>query len=267
MSSPASGVLEAPAQEFYRHALDLLRDADVPFLVGGAYAFAQYAGVVRHTKDLDLFLRGADVPAARAAFEAEGYRTELTYEYWLAKAFHDDHFVDLIFNLGNGAGPVEDDWLTHAGDGELLGVPVKLVGPADMVWAKVFVMDRGRYDGADVAHLLRAWGDRLDWPRLLARFGEHWRVLLHHLVMFGYVYPTERDKVPGWVMRDLIARLADETAAPAAGPPVCRGTLLSPTQYLTDVEEWGYKDARLPPFGGLTPEQIERWTDGVLAGR
>ena len=44
MSSPASGVLDAPAQEFYRHALDTLRAADVPVLVGGAYAFAQYTG-------------------------------------------------------------------------------------------------------------------------------------------------------------------------------------------------------------------------------
>ena len=30
---------------------------EVPFLVGGAYAFAHYTGIVRHTKDLDLFVR------------------------------------------------------------------------------------------------------------------------------------------------------------------------------------------------------------------
>src|SRR5262245_14588006 len=172
MSSPASGVLEAPAQEFYRHAMETLRAAGVPFLVGGAYAFAQYTGVVRHTKDIDLFLRRSALDAARAAFDAEGYRTELTYEHWLAKVYCGDHFVDLIFNLGNGAGPIDDDCFTYAEDGQLLGVPVRLLGPTDMVWSKLFTMDRGRYDGADIAHLLRARGDRLDWPRLLARVGE-----------------------------------------------------------------------------------------------
>src|SRR5689334_17557321 len=170
MSAAVSETLEVSAQDFYRQALELLHAAGVPFLLGGAYAFAGYTGVVRHTKDLDLFLRASDVGAARAAFEAAGYRTELTYEHWLAKAFADNHFVDLIFNLGNGVGPIGDAWFAHAEDGELLGVPVKLIGPEEMVFSKVFTMDRGRYDGADVNHLLRATADRLDWPLLLSYF-------------------------------------------------------------------------------------------------
>jgi hypothetical protein len=262
-----AGTLDVSAQEYYRDALQTLQVAGVPFMLGGAYAFAQYTGVVRHTKDLDLFLRERDVPAALAALEREGYRTELTYEHWLAKAFSDDHFVDLIFNLGNGVGPVDDDWFAHAVDGKLLGVPVKLLGPTDMVYSKLFTMDRGRYDGADIAHLLRSAGDRLDWPRLLARCGEHWRVLLSHLVMFGFIYPSDRHKVPARVMRDLIGRLQAELRNGPPGDPVCRGTLLSPTQYLIDVEQWGYRDARLPPTGDMTPEQVEHWTEGVIAGK
>ena len=41
---------------------------------------------------------------------------------------------------------------------------------------------------------------------------------------------------------------------------VCNGPLLSRTQYRADIEDWGYHDARLPPWGKMTPEQIERWT-------
>jgi len=266
MSSPASGVLDAPAQEYYRHSLRVLRSAGVPTLVGGAYAFAQYTGVVRHSKDLDLFVRRSDVDAARRAFEAAGYATELTYEHWLAKAFHGDHFVDLIFNLGNGVGPVDDGWFKYAEDGELLGLPVKMMGPEEMVFSKVFTMDRGRFDGADIAHLIRATGDRLDWRRLLGRFDAGWRVLLSHLVMFGFVYPADRRKVPEWVTAELVERLRAESGA-EPGEPVCRGTLLSPTQYLVDVEQWGYRDARLPPYGSMTPEQIRHWTEGVIEGR
>ncbi len=158
MSALVTGTLGAPAQAIYRRALQLLTDADVPFLLGGAYAYAHYTGVVRHTKDLDLFLRRSDVDRARAAFEAHDFRTEVTYPHWLAKAFAGDHFVDLIFNLGNGVGPVDDDWFAHAEPGELLGVPVKLLGPAEMVFSKVFTMDRGRFDGAEVADILREGG-------------------------------------------------------------------------------------------------------------
>jgi hypothetical protein len=264
MSSPASGVLEAPGQEFYRYALAVLRAADVPVLVGGAYAFAHYTGIVRHTKDLDLFVRRADVDAALAAFAATGYRAELVYDHWLAKVYSNDHFVDLIFNLGNGVAAVDDPWFESAEDAELLGVPVQVVGPEDMIWSKVFVMDRGRYDGADIAHLLRAYGERLDWRRLLARFDRHWRVLLAHLVMFGFVYPGERDRVPAWAMTDLIGRLQRDATADAR---LCLGPLLSPTEYRMDLEEWGYRDPRLPPHGELSPEQIEQWTDGVLSGK
>jgi hypothetical protein len=292
MSLPASGVLEAPAQEFYRHALEVLREAEVPVLVGGAYAFARYTGIVRHTKDIDLFLRRADVDTALAAFTAAGYRAELVYEHWLAKVFSNGHFVDLIFNLGNGVGPVDDQWFDSAEEAEVLGVPVLLVGPDDMIWSKVFVMDRGRYDGADIAHLLRAYGHhggqagwyrftdadiahllrayghRLNWRRLLARFDRHWRVLLSHLVMFGFVYPGERGRVPEWVMHELTDRLQRECdSADKPEGSLCRGTLLTPTEYQIDVDEWGYRDPRLPPQGGLSPEQIEQWTEGVREGR
>jgi hypothetical protein len=266
MSAAVTGTLGASAQAIYRQALRLLTDADVPFLLGGAYAFARYTDIVRHTKDLDLFLRRADVDRARRLFEADGFRTELTYPHWLAKAFAGDHFVDLIFNLGNGAGPITDEWFDHAEPGELLGLPVRLLGPVEMIFSKVFTMDRERFDGADVAHLIRATGDRFDWRRLLGKFDDHWRVLLSHLVMFGFVYPADRGKVPGWVMHELMTRLrAEELDGP--GERVCRGTLLSPTQYLTDVEQWGYHDARLPPYGTMTPEQVEHWTEGVIEGR
>jgi hypothetical protein len=266
MSAVVTGTLGAPAQAIYRRAVQLLTDADVPFLLGGAYAFARYTGIVRHTKDLDLFLRQADVDRARRLLDADEFRTELTYPHWLAKAFAGDHFVDLIFNLGNGNGPVEDSWFDHAEAGELLGLSVRLLGPEEMIFSKVFVMDRGRFDGADVAHVIRACGERLDWRRLLGRFDNGWRVLLSHLVMFGFVYPANRGKVPRWVIEELLDRLRAEERSPP-GEPVCQGTLLSPTQYLVDVEQWGYRDARLPPFGDMTPAQVEHWTEGVIEGR
>jgi hypothetical protein len=61
------------------------------------------------------------------------------------------------------------------------------------------------------------------------------------------------------VLRELTDRLLTESAAAPAGGPVCRGTLLSRSQYLVDVDCWGYQDARLAPVGPLAPGQITLW--------
>jgi hypothetical protein len=140
---------------------------------------------------------------------------------------------------------------------------VLLCPPEEGIWARAFVMERERYDGADVAHLLRCCADTLDWARLLARFGAHWRVLYAHLVLFGFIYPSERRRVPAWVMQRLADRLAAEEATPGEGAQVCQGTLLSRAQFLIDVGRWGYADARLKPRGNLTVEQANLWTKAI----
>jgi hypothetical protein len=139
-----------------------------------------------------------------------------------------------------------------------------LLCPAEeMIWSKAFVMERERYDGADIAHLIRAIGDRLDWQRLLRRFGPHWRVLMSHLVMFGFVYPAERTQVPDWVLNDLMQRLAADMQEKVLDDRVCHGTLISRAQYLIDVEEWGYLDARTTPGGPMTRAEVEHWTNSI----
>jgi hypothetical protein len=254
--------------------LTVLLDAGVPFLVGGAYAFERYTGIARHTKDLDVFVRERDYRRALAALEADGCRGELTFPHWLAKAYCGDHFVDVIFGSGNGVAPVDDDWFAHAIDETVLGIPVKIVPAEEMIWQKAHIMERERFDGADVAHVLRARAEQLDWDRLIARFGDHWPVLLSHLILFGYIYPDEREKIPARVMRTLL-RQAGSPPAPSADVspdgsrdpadgPVCNGTVLSRTQYVVDVEQWGYQDARIAPLGGMTADEAASWTEAGL---
>jgi len=56
-----------------------MREGGVPFLVGGAYAFARYTGIERHTKDFDVFLLRSDFPKAKRVFEAAGYKSSSTF--------------------------------------------------------------------------------------------------------------------------------------------------------------------------------------------
>lgn len=249
--------------ELYRQALELMNRGGVPYLVGGTYAFHYYAGIARTTKDFDIFVRAQDLQRVLDVLMRLGFKTEVAFSHWLAKAFNGDRFIDIIFNSGNGIVPVDDEWFAHAVDEEVFGVPVKLCPAEEMIWSKSFIMERERHDGADVAHLLRHCSGLLNWDRLLRRFGPHWRVLLSHLVLFGFIYPGERALVPSGVMRELVNRLLAELDVPTRDSKVCQGTLLSRAQYLVDVDEWGYDDARQAPRGSMSPEQIAEWTAAI----
>lgn len=234
----------SPAATVHQHALRVALDSGVPVLVGGAYALQQYTGIARDTKDLDLFVRPSDYERALQTFVRQGFKVELTYPHWLGKAFLGEEFIDIIFNSGNGIVPVDDEWFDFAMDGIVLGQPVKLCPLEETIWSKSWVMERDRYDGADVAHLLLTCSEKLDWSRMLRRFGEDWRVLFSHLVLFGFIYPGERGRVPDWVMRELLARLDAETSTEPPSTRLCRGTLLSQAQYYIDIHKWGFEDVR-----------------------
>jgi hypothetical protein len=253
---------------FYRRALQTLADAGVPFLVGGAFAHACFTGIRRSTKDLDLFIKREDYDRVAGLMQAQGWHTEMTYPHWLAKVFSGDDFIDLIFNSGNGVTPVDDRWFHDNAVADVLGVQVSIANMEDGMLSKAFIMERERYDGADIAHLLQANAERLDWPGLLARFGPNWRVLLAHLTLFGYIYPGERHRVPAWVMQDLLGRLAAEVQQPPVQEPeprVCAGTLLSREQYLHDVEHLGYVDGRLTQASTMSEADVATWTAAIPA--
>jgi hypothetical protein len=253
---------------FYREALQLLKDAEVPFLVGGAFAHACFTGIRRATKDLDLFIRREDYERISQLARAKGWQAEMSYPHWLAKVYDEkgEDFIDLIFNSGNGLTPVGDGWFEGNLHADVLGVPVLVANVEDSLTSKAFIMERERYDGADIAHLIHATAERLDWQGLLRRFGAHWRVLLAHLTLFGFIYPGERHRIPRWLMETLVGRLSAEMRDHATSDAnVCAGTLLSREQYLHDVEQLGYVDGRLTPASTMTPEDVAVWTGAIPA--
>jgi putative nucleotidyltransferase-like protein len=247
--------------QFYRASMRLLEQAKIQFLVGGAYAFGSYTGISRDTKDLDIFLQPKDVERALTALEEGGYRSERTFPHWLAKAYCGEYVIDLIYRAGNGLCEVDQSWLDRAGDGKLLGIPVKLCAPEEILWMKAFVMERERYDGADIAHLIESCAEKIDWQHLVQRFGPDWRLLLSHLVLFGYIFPSERSRVPAIVVADLVNRLVNESGSEMTR--VCRGTLISRQQYLRDIQERGFIDARLEDRVRMTRDDIARWTEAI----
>ena len=251
------------SQAFYVRVMMRLREAGVPFLVGGAFALARFTGIERNTKDFDVFVRREDIERTLAALSDDTCTTELAFPHWLGKATCGDDFVDIIFSSGNAVAHVDDEWFEHAPEEMVLGLSAKLSPAEEMIWSKAFIMERERYDGADVMHLILRCGEKLDWARLLRRFGDHWRVLFAHLVMFNFIYPGEHTKIPMWVMEHLTARLQRETRAPPPNQHICRGPLLSRAQYLIDIQLWGHKDARLGPQGFMSDDEVKLWTQAI----
>ena len=245
---------------FYRLVMESLNKRRVPFLVGGAQMLERYTGIARDVKDVDLYLRRKDLPRALEALSLGGWRTQICYPHWLAKAYEDALFVDIIFGSGNGVCEINDAWFDHSLPGEIFGAPIRFCPPEEMIWSKAFVMERERYDGADIAHLLRSCGKQMNWERLLRQFEPYWRVLFVHLLLFGFIYPAERSVIPDWLMGELLGRVKAEMEPQPQQSSLCRGTLLSRLQYLKDVTDWGYADARLSPFGGMTPEEAAQWS-------
>lgn len=256
--------------DFYCRVLDVLEAESVEFLVGGAFALNSLAGIERDTKDFDLMLRPSDVDRALQVCRAAGFRADYAFSHWIAKIHLGEHFIDLIYRAGNGLCEVDDRWFAAAPRAMVLGRSLPICPPEEMIWQKAFIMERERFDGADIVHVLHRHAASLDWPRLLERFGQDWRVLLSHLTLFGFVYPSLRGSIPAHVLHDLLDRMRHEAPAPAGDEPPCQGTLLSRAQYLPDVERWGYRDARTEPRVTMTGQEIVTWTnaiDGLNRGR
>src|SRR5438477_571938 len=79
--------------------------------------------------------------------------------------------------------------------------------PEELIWHRLFISERHRFDGADILHLMLKQADALDWRRLVDRVGEHWPLLLAYVSFFTYVYPEHAHLVPAWVAAELLGRL------------------------------------------------------------
>lgn len=231
-------------REIYKSALRTMNAAGVPYIVTGAYAVYEYTGIYRETKDLDVFVEPGSLVAAMRALRNAGFTTRLEQAHWLAKAISGEHFVDLIFGMGNGLALVDEDWYRYSRPAILAATPVRVAPPEELIWHRLFINERHRQDMADILHLICCLGDKLDWERLLRKTGSDWPLLLSQLQMFNYVYPEVVDRVPDWVLRELLERSEREIERPRSGEPVTRGTLVSRFSFAIDVNEWGFRDLR-----------------------
>ena len=228
----------------YKRALEALNAAEVKYVVAGAYAIYEHTGIYRKTKDLDLFFEPSSVVNAARALRDAGFVTRLEDEHWLAKATHGDHFVDLIYGMGNGIALIDEGWTTHSHPGILAATPVRIAPAEELIWHRLFISERHRHDMSDIVHLILCLGDTLDWNRLVDRVGENWPLLLSQVLMFSYVYPGHKANIPKWVPERLLQNARAEFEREEEDVDLTRGPMISRFSFTIDVREWGFSDPR-----------------------
>jgi hypothetical protein len=212
-------------------------------MIGGAFALRAHTNIRRDTKDLDIFCRPGDFHRLMNHLRGKGFNTTVVDHRWLGKAYltdEDGHYADIIFATATGSPHVSDDWVERARPAQFFGLDVKVLAPEELIFCKAYIQDRERFDGADVNHLILKTGRSLDWKRLLNHLDRHWELLFAVLLNFMFVYPTERDIVPRWLIDELMSRLSDAMELTYKPDQISRGPLLSRTQYKVDAR-WGYK--------------------------
>ena len=230
------------AEEFYAEVLKILKRTRIPFLVGGTFAVNAYIGSDRPTKDLDIFCKASDYPRILAVMKGKGYKTGVEDERWIAKILKGKHYLDVVFNAGNAVTPITDEWFRLSRPARILGLNVKLLPPTELIVSKVFVQDRYKYDGCDIAHIVLVMHRSINWKRLLRYLDQYWEVLLIHLLNFRFMYPAERRRVPLWLFKELLTRLERQIDLPVSYTRVCRGRLFSRSDYAIDITQWGFAD-------------------------
>lgn len=233
---------KAEAQEFYLDVIRILNENDLNFMLGGGFAMFNYTGIVRDSKDLDIFCKPSEYPKILKVIAEHGYDTELTDVRWLAKIHKNGEYIDIIFDTVNNICTVDDSWYEHAEEGEYAGVPVKFLPLVELIWCKLYVQNRERYDGSDINHMLIKQGKDMDWKRLLFRMDQHWHLLLAQLLIFQFVYPADyMEIIPKWLFDELVDRAKEQYDIPSSTEKVCRGPIIDQTQYEVDIKLWNYK--------------------------
>ena len=230
------------ARAFYEEALEGLQESGANFMMGGGFALFQYTGIERDMKDLDVFCKPSEYSKIMKHFASKGFQTELTDVRWLAKVFDGPHYIDIIFDTVNNICTVDDSWYEHATEADFGGIKVKVIPPEELVWCKIYVQNRERYDGSDVNHMFLKWGKKLDWKRLMFRMDSHWHLLLGQILSFQFCYPSDfHEIIPRWLFEELMVRAHEQYELPPPTEKVCRGPIIDQTQYQVDIKEWNYK--------------------------
>jgi predicted nucleotidyltransferase len=150
----------ADIESTLKKAAATLRDAQIPFLLGGSLAaWARGGPDTQH--DIDLMLKEEDVDRALAALEEAGFKRDIPPEDWLVKAWDGDVLVDLIHHA-RGL-PIDDAVIGRGEELTIRSMHVRVMALEDVLTTKLMALTEHdlRYDS--LLRISRALRERIDW--------------------------------------------------------------------------------------------------------
>ncbi len=152
-----------------KKAAAVLRDAQIPFLLGGSLAaWARGGPDTQH--DIDLMLKKEDADRALSALEEAGMKREIPPEDWLVKAWDGDVLVDLIHHA-RGL-PIDDEVIARGEDLEVRSMSIRVMALEDVVTTKLMALTEQTLDYQGLLRISRALRERIDWDHVRERTAE-----------------------------------------------------------------------------------------------
>jgi hypothetical protein len=151
-----------------KKAAAAMREADVPFLLGGSLA-SWARGGPETTHDLDFMLKPADAERAVEVLCELGMEAERPPEEWLLKAHDPDCgvLVDLIFDPSGG--PVTDEWLARAEELEVMAMRMPVATLEDVFVTKLLSVIEQEPDFSASLEMARSLREQIDWVEVRER--------------------------------------------------------------------------------------------------
>ena len=187
----------------YQAAIHVVQKSNTDFLIGGAFGLAVYTGRWRDTKDLDLLVLPKDRDAVVLALTESGfvdYHDQCPYDKgWIYRATRDGFIVDVIWQMANRRAQVDESWFANAPLITIHSEKLLVVPAEELLWHKLYVLQRDRCDWPDVWNLLFENGPTLDWKRVVERVGNDAALLRATLLVFDWICPSVSSELPEWI--------------------------------------------------------------------
>jgi hypothetical protein len=195
----------------------------VPFALGGGLAVGVYTGKGRHTKDLDLYIlpehREWIVNVMSECGLDDLHPTKPYDRNWIYRGHDSQVIVDAIWAMANRRAQVDRNWLDSGPIIQMFNQQFRVVPPEELIWSKIYVLQRDRCDWPDILNLIGATGPSLDWHHLLNRAGEDQPLIKGLVSVFSWVSPDRARELPKWIWNHLGLTPPEPVQDPAGRPP------------------------------------------------
>jgi hypothetical protein len=196
--------------DVYESAIEVLRSTGVPFMLGGGFALATFAGRWRDTKDIDFYVLPKDREVVIAALTRAGfadYFAQRPYDRkWIFRSVRFGVIVDIIWSMANQRAQVDNEWFERSMPVVIRGQKLQVVPMEEFLWCKLYIMQRDHCDWTDIFNLVYSNGAAIDWKHLIDRLGRDLPLLRGMLHVFSWLCPKQARQLPATLWKRLRMR-------------------------------------------------------------